>query len=229
MNFKKTIKYIFRNMGYEITKLGEVDLLESLICKKNHKNFFFLQIGANNGKRFDPIFNVVKSLNLRGLAIEPVEEYYNELVENYKNSSVIPVNKAIYEENKKVSIFRVKQSAELPEWSKGIASLNPDHYKKSQTDEKNIVEEVVDAITFEKLFRDYNVKHIDLLQIDTEGYDYNLLKLFPFEKYQPSIIHFEHGLPNSIMTIEQVSEINMLLLKLGYKTIMKEYDCIGYK
>lgn len=216
-------------MGYELTKLGEVDLLESLIYKKNYKEFFFLQIGANNGKRFDPIFNAVKRLNLRGLAIEPVEEYYNELVVNYKNSKVIPVNRAIYEENKKISIFRIKQDIDLPEWSKGIASLNPKHHQKSNTDGKNIVEEVVEAITFEKLFEDYNVKNIDLLQIDTEGYDYNLLKLFPFEKFQPSIIHFEHGLPDKIMTIEQVSEITSLLLSFGYKTIMKEYDCIGYK
>lgn len=229
MSIKQKIRNVIRDMGYELTKLGEVDLLESLIYKKNYKDFFFIQIGANNGKRFDPIFNAVNRLNLRGLAIEPVEEYYNELVVNYKKSKVIPVNRAIYEENKKISIFRVKQNTDLPEWSKGIASLNPKHHQKSNTDEENIVEEVVEAITFEKLFEDYNVKNIDLLQIDTEGYDYNLLKLFPFEKFQPSIIHFEHGLPDKIMTIEQVLEITSLLLSFGYKTIMKEYDCIGYK
>lgn len=229
MSVKKIIRAIFRGLGYEITKLGEVDLLESLIYKKNHKDFFFIQIGANNGRRFDPIYNVVQSLNLKGLVIEPVKDYYNELVENYKNSKVIPINRAIYEGNGKISIFRVKQDADLPEWSKGIASLDPEHHKKSNTDKENIVEEVVEAITFEKLFKDYDVKNIDFLQIDTEGYDYNLLKLFPFEKFQPSIIHFEHGLPNKIMNIEQISEITSLLLSFGYKTIMKEYDCIGYK
>lgn len=229
MSIKKIIRNIIRNIGYEITKVGEVDLLESLIFKKNHKDFFFLQIGANNGKRFDPIFNVVTSLDLSGLAIEPVKEYYDELVVNYRNSKVIPVNRAIYEENKKISVFRVKKDVDLPEWTKGIASLDPEHYKKSNTDEKDIVEEVVEAITFEKLFKDYSVKNIDLLQIDTEGYDYNLLKLFPFEKFQPQIIHFEHGLPNKIMSVEQMLEITSLLLNFGYKIIMKEYDCIGYK
>jgi FkbM family methyltransferase len=229
MSVKKIIRSMFRSLGYEITKLGDVDLLESMIYKKNHQDFFFIQIGANNGKRFDPIYNVVQSLNLKGLAIEPVKDYYNELVETYKNSRVTPINRAIYEDNKTISIFKVKQDADLPEWSKGIASLNSEHHKKSNTSKENIVEEVVEAITFEKLFEDYNVSNIDLLQIDTEGYDYNLLKLFPFEKFQPSIIHFEHGLPNNIMSVEQVSEITSLLLNFGYKTIMKEYDCIGYK
>ena len=229
MNARKIIRGFIRKMGFEVLRLGKVDLLESLIYKKNHKDFFFLQIGANDGKRFDPIFNVVKSLNLRGIALEPVKEYYNDLVVNYKNSRVIPVNKAIYEENKKISIFKARGNTNLPEWSKGIASLNPQHYKKSNTDEKNIVEEVVDAITFEKLFEDFDIKNIDLLQIDTEGYDYNLLKLFPFDKFQPSIVHFEHGFPNKIMSIEQISEITSLLLNYGYKIIMKEYDCIAYQ
>lgn len=79
MSIKKVIRDVFRGIGYEITKVGEVDLLESLIYKQNHKDFFFIQIGANNGKRFDPIFNVVNKLKLKGIALEPVQEYYNEL------------------------------------------------------------------------------------------------------------------------------------------------------
>jgi len=226
---KKIIRNIVRKFGYEITKIGEVDLLESLVYKKNHDDFFFIQIGANDGRRFDPIFDVVKSLKLTGLAIEPVKEYYKELVLNYKNSNVKTLNKAIYEENKKISIYRVKEDLDLEEWTKGIASLNPKHHEKSKTKNEYIIEETVEGITFQKLFADYNVKNIDLLQIDTEGYDYNLLKLFPFERFQPSIIHFEHGLPNKIMTIEQVSEIVSMLLNFEYKIIMKEYDCICYK
>ncbi len=229
MSVKKIIRKIVRHFGYEITKLGEVDLLETLIYKNNHKNFFFIQIGANDGKRFDPIFQIVSSLKLKGIAVEPIKEYFDELLINYKNSNVIPVNKAIHEENKEISIFRVKTDVDLPEWSKGIASLNSEHYKKSNTDKKNIIEEIVEAITFEKLFNDYEVTRVDLLQIDTEGYDYNLLKLFPFDQFQPSIIHFEHGLPNKIMSIEEISEVNTMLLGYGYRTIMKEYDCIAYK
>jgi len=226
---KKLIRDLLRNCGYEVLKIGDTDLLESIIYKKNYKDFFFIQIGANNGKRFDPIFNIVNKLNLKGIALEPVKEYFDELVLNYKNSNVLPVNKAIFEENKEITIYRVKQDAVINEWEKGIASLNSEHYKKSNVSDANIIKETVEAITFEKLFKDYNVSNIDLLQIDTEGYDYNLLKLFPFEKFQPSIIHFEHGLPNHIMTHEQITEIISILIGYGYKIIMKQYDCIGYK
>lgn len=227
--YKRLIKKVVRRLGYEIKSIGDVDLLESLIYKNLRKDFFFIQIGANDGKRFDPIFEIVNELKLAGLVIEPVKSYFDELVSNYKkNPNVVPVNKAIYEENGKVSIFRVKENSTLPDWSHGIASLDSEHYKKSNTDKRNIIEEKVDAITFDSLFKKYNVKNVDLLQIDTEGYDYNLIKSFPFEVYKPSLIHFEHGLPNKIMSFEQFLEIHMMLVNLGYKTITKEYDMIGY-
>jgi len=67
------------------------------------------------------------------------------------------------------------------------------------------------------------------LQIDAEGYDYTLLKLFPFDKFQPSIIHFEHGLRHENMSINQLYEIITMLLNYNYKIIMKDYDCLAYK
>ncbi len=229
MNIKKIVRNLFRSFGYEITKIGDVNLLPSLIYKYHHKDFFFLQIGANDGKSFDPIYDVVIKLKLSGIAIEPVKEYYKELVKNYKNTNVVTVNKAIYEKNGEITIYRVKNDNDLPKWSQGIASLNPEHHKKSNIDESYIIEEIVDAITFEDLFDSYNIKRIDLLQMDTEGYDYTLLKLFPFDKFQPSIIHFEHGLRHEIMSIKEINEIISMLLNYSYKIILKDYDCLAYK
>ena len=33
---------------------------------------------------------------------------------------------------------------------------------------------------------------ITILQIDTEGYDYEILKTVPFEHMQPAVVYFEH-------------------------------------
>ena len=38
----------------------------------------------------------------------------------------------------------------------------------------------------------HHVKKIDLLQIDVEGYDYELLKSFNFERIKPQLIRYEH-------------------------------------
>jgi len=229
VNLKKKIKKIIRKMGYEILKLGEVNLLDSIIYKFNSPKFFFIQIGANDGKRFDPIFEIVNDLNLSGLVIEPIKEYYDDLVKNYSGSpNVIPVNKAIYSENTKLIMFKHIKDRTAQDWVNGIASIKKEHYKKSGINEKNIIEEVVNAITYEKLFNDYNISNVDLLVTDTEGYDYDLIKTFPFEKYRPKVIFFEHFLREGVMTKEQFVEILMLLTINGYRTITTENDCIAY-
>jgi len=61
MNIKKIVRNLFRSFGYEITKIGDLNLLPSLIYKYHHKDFFFIQIGANDGISFDPIYDVVKN------------------------------------------------------------------------------------------------------------------------------------------------------------------------
>jgi hypothetical protein len=37
-----------------------------------------------------------------------------------------------------------------------------------------------------------DIEYLDLLQIDAEGYDVELLKLFDFERMRPPIVHYEH-------------------------------------
>lgn len=230
--FKDIIKYIFRNLGFELSRIGSNEKsLESLIIKYSNKDneFFFVQVGANDGVRYDPIYKVVNKLNIKGVVIEPIKDYYIELVKNYYgNKNIKTVNKAIYSEDKVVTMFRVRSQQNLPDWSNGIASLDPNHYKKSNTPKESIVEEKVDAITFSTLFSQYSIKRVDFLQIDTEGYDYHIINLFPFDKFLPKLIHFEHSLSSGTMTYSQYDEVHSKLIRLGYKTIMNENDTICY-
>jgi hypothetical protein len=54
-----------------------------------------------------------------------------------------------------------------------------------------IREERVDCITFDTALVCLAGERIDLLQIDTEGADEHILSLFPFDRVQLSIIHWE--------------------------------------
>ena len=49
----------------------------------------------------------------------------------------------------------------------------------------------VPTIRFNTLFEMTNVSKIDYLKIDTEGYDYEILKMFPWDVVKPSFIKFE--------------------------------------
>ena len=57
------------------------------------------------------------------------------------------------------------------------------------------------------------VKKIDLIHIDTEGYDYEVLKLFPFCTFQPRVVIFEH----SHLSIADRQAAAKMLEGRGYK------------
>jgi FkbM family methyltransferase len=227
--FKLPIKKFLFRLGYDLHHVDNYDILPRLIKKNLHPNFFFIQIGANNGRRFDPLFELVNAYNLSGLAVEPVAEYFAELKENYKKSRVIPVNNAIYFKKCDVTINRVVNDESLPEWAKGIASLDPNHHKKSGIEKKFITQEVVKAITFTDLLDEYKVANVDVLMIDTEGFDKEIVKMIPFERISPKIIQFEHNLSVEGMSVAEFIEIISSLINRKYKITMTDTDCIAYK
>jgi hypothetical protein len=57
--------------------------------------------------------------------------------------------------------------------------------------ETMIREETVDCITFDDVLARLPSERLDLLQIDVEGLDTYLLSLFPFDRVQPEIVHWE--------------------------------------
>ena len=66
---------------------------------------------------------------------------------------------------------------------------------------------------FDAIFEQTKVVRIDLLQIDVEGYDYEILKLFPFDKFLPTIIIFES---ENLSESDRI-ECNNWLKAKGYK------------
>ena len=54
-----------------------------------------------------------------------------------------------------------------------------------------IVEEKVETISPQKLMQDHNIQKISLLVVDTEGYDYEILKKFDIPSPQPRAVIYE--------------------------------------
>jgi hypothetical protein len=53
-----------------------------------------------------------------------------------------------------------------------------------------VTETTVDCATFEDLL--HGVARVDVLQVDVEGFDAEVIRLFDFDRWQPSIVQFEH-------------------------------------
>lgn len=168
------------------------------ILEKNfpeNNNFTFIQIGANDGKSFDFLFDFVVKRKSSGVVLEPVKEYFEELNFNYSGfPNIIKINKAAHPTEKKVVINRINPSAvqKYPDWAKGIASLDQEHHKKTGIDSNDIIEEEVDADTLMNLINaNIGTQKVDYFQVDTEGFDFEVIKMLDFDCLKPDIIKYE--------------------------------------
>ena len=60
-------------------------------------------------------------------------------------------------------------------------------------DIEDVVEEIpVMCLTFGALLEQGGFSTCDLLQIDAEGFDYEIIKMVDFSKMKPAIINYEH-------------------------------------
>ena len=84
-----------------------------------------------------------------------------------------------------------------------------------------MVECVVNGITFATLIEKHNVQTIDLLQLDAEGYDFEIIQSIPFTKVIPSIIRYEHKHIDN-------AECRQYLEQFGYEFLHEKHDTVAY-
>ena len=83
----------------------------NLILKKifdNQKINCLIQIGANDGSRFDELNIFIKKYKIKSVLVEPINEYFEDLKRNYKNfENVYLENSAITVGAKEKEIYVV--------------------------------------------------------------------------------------------------------------------------
>lgn len=91
--------------------------------------------------------------------------------------------------------------------------------------ETMIEAEQVRCTTFETLFNESGIKEVDLLQIDAEGFDAEILRLFNVPARKPAIVHFEH---KHLSIGDHRGAIGMLVGQ-GYRLSVSESDTLAYR
>lgn len=199
---------------------NEVNYANCLQNRKDEK-IFFACIGAMDGKSHDGLFPYASSYeNWSGILVEPVKEYFDQLKDNYKNrDNLIFENVAITEEEGDREIFKIPSEIvgdEVPQWADGISTFYPDGGAFQGLADKAITE-TVQCTTFNSLALKHNITKIDILQIDAEGYDFEIFKqVWP---YRPSLICIEVVR----MSTEDQKTLREMLLSDGYK-VKREGD-----
>jgi len=79
----------------------------------------------------------------------------------------------------------------------------------------------IEIITLDYFIRKNNVNHIDVLKIDTEGFEFNVLKgLSKFNK-KVRLIYFEHHYDDMIIKNYKFSDIHELLKNMNFIMVKK--------
>jgi FkbM family methyltransferase len=189
---------------------------------RDTRDFFVLQIGACDGVLCDPIHKWIKKYRWQGILVEPQKKEFERLIINYRDSDNLQFeNVAIAEDDGLRPLYKLKSENIEHDWQHAIASLHSSLLAKPNLEQQGkVITEMVQCVTFDTLLDRHKVDRIDLLQIDVEGYDYELLKMFDFERIQPKLICYEH----LHLKLSDKNACKKYLTENGYKTLEMEYD-----
>jgi FkbM family methyltransferase len=191
---------------------------------------FFVEIGANDGEQHDHLRPFILSRAWSGLMVEPVPYVFERLRRNYAElDQVVTANVAIADRDGRLPFYHLvspdeDERASLPDWYDGIGSFSRDavlgHARHIPDVERRIVERDVEALTFESLCNRHGVEAVDLILIDTEGYDSRILRSIDLAKYRPRLVVFEHF----HLSPEDRAACGAHLAAAGYATMEEGFD-----
>src|SRR5262249_55882762 len=149
----------------------------------------FVKVGANDGFTGDPCSDILlQKDNWKGLLIEPVPFCFERLQHRFgdqrrfilKQLAVGPVSKGkqFYYVEKRAK-FEIPS---LPEWFDQLGSFNREHIEKELNGilKPYIVECAVEVVPLSKILELTGIGQPQLLHIDTEGFDYEVIKTLDF-------------------------------------------------
>jgi FkbM family methyltransferase len=202
----------------------------------------FIEIGANDGVQYDQLGPLIRSLPWRGVMVEPVPWLFERLRRNYRDRDGVAFeNAAIGAADGMVPFHYVappddRRPDDSPTWSDAMGSLS--RFEVEQTlaatreyaakgsgaqipDLSSRIETIeVASLTFDSLCRKHRIEGLDLLQIDAEGYDWEIIKGIDFSRHRPRLLIYEHN----HLSAEERERCRAFLEGLGYETRHERID-----
>ena len=224
--FKLVEKNFIKNMiEAEINSIKVEIFVDKIIKQNGFKKL--IQIGSNDGIIDDFIKKIIEKNNLSGLLVEPAPEPFRKLKENYKKlENISLINKAMDKNNSNKDFYIVDVTFQ-DKYHKNISvlsSFNKDHLIKWGVNKKHIKTIEVECINWHNLLEDFNFQDVEIVCIDTEGYDHILIEnLINETKVRPVIVFEWVNIPN-----DEFKKILILLKKSGYEFLKFQKDIICY-
>jgi FkbM family methyltransferase len=158
-----------------------------------------VQVGANRG--YDELTHLIKNINIDKLIlIEPLSKFNDSLKKCYSDiNNLFIENVAITDDiNKTTDYFylheKMDDNMEQASLLKTHIDKVFDHseYKIDKNHEDQIIKLPVNCTTINNIFNKHNLKNIDILFIDAEGFDDKIIKSIDFFNFNIKKIYYEN-------------------------------------
>jgi FkbM family methyltransferase len=208
--FYKINKFLYllsvKGMGidnkFTLVHKGDKMLMTKLL-KKTGKQIV-IDVGANVGNYAEEVLSYNPDIDL--YAFEPHPKTFLTLQEKAKKYGFKTVNKGCANSTGKLKFYDYANN-DGSEHATLLEGVFSDLYNNNET----IVHEV-DVTTLDAFIIEYNIEHVDLLKIDTEGFEYSVMSgcLESIKNNKIKAIHFEFNSMNIISKVFMKDFIKIL-------------------
>jgi FkbM family methyltransferase len=234
MPVKSLFKRALHTLGFDVIRYvpgieHSFPVLPYVVRARMHPNFLFIQVGANDGVHGDPIRDLVLEHDLSGILVEPLPDLFAHLRQNYAGRVKLRFeNAAIGAEEGVAPIYRVcPDTPGAPRWWFDLASFDRDVLMRHGIPAGVIETLMVPTTTFKALLARHGVSRmdVDLLQVDTEGYDGAVVRAALASGLRPGIINYE----SCHLPPRERYELRQLLKASHYHFIDIDRDTLAVK
>lgn len=170
--------------------------VEALMARRGDA-LSFVQVGANDGMYGDPLRPYVLTRGWKGILVEPQVNVFHKLKANYAECAdrLVFENLAI-STDEKLTLYLPPEGLDGRDevYAESIVSSDAKVIARQiGMDESKLRKVDVPAMTLDMLFAKHGITELDLLQIDAEGYDWQVLQTLDLNKVKPLLIQMETG------------------------------------
>jgi len=182
-----------------------------------------VQIGASDGSLHDPLAEFFASSDCRALLVEPLPGPYQRLAARHSSRPNIACRQVAIDEcvgNR----FIFTLSEDCPYAGEQLSSFSREHLLRNGVKERHIRSIEVSTLPLSQLLEEENIRAIDLLQVDTEGFDHVIVTMALALENKPRFINFEH----LHLGKDARSRLHQELRRAGYSWVFGGWDTLAW-
>ena len=203
--------------------------------KKKIINFFinqkltyldnFFDVGSHYGETILLFIKYFKINNIYSFEASPINfKILNEKTKDIKKTKINLFNIALGKKNTQLVFNQSFESQSSTFLNVNLKSKYLARKKKFlflKEDEYFHSKHFVKVIDLKSFISNYNIKKIEILKIDTEGFDFEVIQGLQNDIYKVKYIYFEHHFHDMFVKKYKFSEINHFLVKNNFKKVFK--------